>query len=48
MKKNLQKKNKEQLIEICINCYELLEYLSNKTKFGKIQELKQYIDDIFK
>lgn len=48
MKKNLQKKTKEQLIDIALSSYELLNYIANKTQFKKVKALNAYIEEIYK
>lgn len=48
MRKKLQKKTKEQLLEISCKSYELLEYIKRTTKLGKIKEFNDYFEEIFK
>ena len=48
MEKKLKNKTKEQLIEICLKCNELLNYLSKKTDLGKLKDYNKYVKEIFK
>lgn len=48
MKNKLKNKSKEELLEICCKCFELLKYLAKKTKLGKVKEYNNYINEIFK
>lgn len=48
MKSKLKNKSKEELIEICSKCFELLKYLAKKTRLGKVKEYNNYINEIFK
>lgn len=48
MRKKLGKKSKDELLEISLKCYELLDFLKNKTKLGKIKDYNNYVKEIFK